>query len=124
MVSFPLDEKTLNPLKHKHSQSQTAHKGTLIDAESPVIHLIIFDGIIEELVGTTVIRTKDGSGLTRSDADGRRKMLTSKVFGSCTFDLRKVIGDFIKHICVTKTEFQNNATPFETYIAGRLMPLD
>ena len=41
MVSFPLDEKTLNPLKHKHSQSQTAHKETLIDAESPVIHLII-----------------------------------------------------------------------------------
>ena len=73
MVSFPLDEKTLNLLKHKHSQSQTAHKETLINAESPLIHLIIFDGINEELVGTTVIRTKDGSGLTRLDADGGEK---------------------------------------------------
>ena len=121
MVSFPLDEKTLSPLKHKHSQSQTAYKETLINAESPLIHLIIFDGINKELVGTTVIRNKGGSGLTRLDADGWRKMLTSKVFGSCTFDPRKVIGDFIKHICVNKTEFQNNATP---YIAGRLVPLD
>ena len=51
-------------------------------------------------------------------------MLTKKVFGNCIFHLRKVIADFIKHICINETNFQNNATPFETYIAGRLVPLD
>ena len=88
---LPLDEKTLNSLKHKHPQSQLAYEETLINGEPPIIHPIIFDGINEELVGTTAIRTKSGSGLTGLNADGRRKILTSKVFGSCTFDLRKVI---------------------------------
>ena len=51
-------------------------------------------------------------------------MLTSKVFGSCTSDLRKAIVDFIKHICINEIEFQNNTTSLETFIASRPVPLD
>ena len=54
------------------------------------------------------IRTKGGSGPSGLGADGWRKMLTSKVFGSCTSDLRKAIDDFIKYICINKIDFQNN----------------
>ena len=34
---LPLDEKTLNPLKHKHPQSRAAYEETLINGEPPVI---------------------------------------------------------------------------------------
>ena len=51
-------------------------------------------------------------------------MLTSKLFGSCTSDLRKAIADFIKHICIKEIEFQNNTASLETFIASRLVPLD
>ena len=51
------------------------------------------------------IRTNGGPGPSGLDADGWRKMLTSKVFGSCTFDLRKAVADFIKYIYINKIEF-------------------
>ena len=50
-------------------------------------------------------------------------MLTSKIFGSCTVDLRKAIAESIKHICINKIEFQNTAS-LQKFIAGRLAPLD
>ena len=121
---LPLNEKTLNLLKHKHPQSQAAYKETLINGETLAIQPILFDGINEKLVGTTAIRTKGGSGLTGLHADGRKKLLIQKVFGSCTFDLRKVIANFIKHICINETEFQSNARPLETYVASILVPPD
>ena len=64
------------------------------------MHPIIFGDINEELVRKAAIRTKGGSSLSGLDANGPRKMLTSKVFGICTSDLRKAIADFIKHICI------------------------
>ena len=81
-----VDENILNSLKQKHPQSQTAYEETLINGERPVIHLIIFDDINEELARKAAIRTKGESGPSGLDADGWRKMLTSKVFGSCTSD--------------------------------------
>lgn len=51
-------------------------------------------------------------------------MLSSKVFGSCTSNIRIVIDDVIEHICINEMEFQNNKTSFETYIGGGIVPLD
>ena len=65
-------------------------------------------------------RTKGGTGPSGLDDDGWRKMLTSKVFGSSTSDLRKAIADFIKYICINEIEFQNNTTSLETFAASRL----
>ena len=51
-------------------------------------------------------------------------MLTSKVFGSCTCDLRKAIADFIKYICINEIEFQNNATSLGIFLASGLVLFD
>ena len=90
----------------------------------PVIHHVIFDDINEELVQKAAIRAKGASDPLGIDADRRRKMLTSNVFGSCTYDLRKVIANFIKHIFISEIEFQNNTTSLERFISSRLVPLD
>ena len=78
----------------------------------------------EESVRKAAIRTIGGSGPSRLDADGWKKMLTAKVFGSYTCDLRKAIADFIKCICINELEFQNNTMSLKTYIASRLVYLD
>ena len=78
--------------------------------EPPAIHPIIFDNTNEQLVRKAVIRTKGRSSLLGLDVDGWRKMLTSKVFGSCTSDLRKAIADFIKNICINEIEFWRSAS--------------
>ena len=44
--TFPLDEKTFNALKKLHAQSQPAYEETIINGEPPVIHVIIFDDIM------------------------------------------------------------------------------
>ena len=119
-----VDEKTFISLKQRHPQSQPAYEEILITGEPTVIHPVIFGYRNEELVKKAAIRTKGGSSLSRLNADEWRKMLTSKVFCSCTSDLRKAIADFIKHICVNEIKFQNNTTSLETYIASRLVPLD
>ena len=118
---FPLDEKTHNSLKQKHPQSKPPCGETFINGEPPVIDHIIFDDINEGLVRKAAIRTKGGSGPSGLDADGCRKMLISKVFGGSTANLRKVIADFIKYICINEIEFQNNTASLETFIASRLV---
>ena len=121
---LPLDEKKHNTLKQKYPQSKRTYEKTIINGELPVIHRIIFDDINEELVRKVAVRTKGGSGLSGLDTDRWRKILTSKVFGSCTSNLRKANADFIKHIYINKIEFQSNTTSLETFIASRLVPLD
>ena len=59
------------------------------------------------------ISEKSSGQNQRLDAGGWRKMLTSKVFGSCTSDVRKAIAEFIKH-----------TASLQKFIAGRLAPLD
>ena len=74
---LPVDEKTLNSLGQKHLLSQPAYEETLTNGKpcKPVIHLIIFDNINEELVKKAAVRTKDVSRPSGLDADWRRKIL-------------------------------------------------
>ena len=96
-----LVEETLNSVKQEHPQSQTAYEEPLINGKPPPIHPFIFDDINKELVRKAAKkRTEDGSSPSGLDTDEWRKMLSLKVFGSCTSDLPKAIADFIKHICI------------------------
>ena len=69
------------------------------------------------------IRTKGQSGPSGLDTIRWRRMLISKVFESWTSDLHIASANFIKHICINETEFQNGTTSLETFIASRLVPL-
>ena len=121
---LPLDEKTLYSLKQKHPQSKPACEEALINDKPPVIHPIIFDDMNEELVRKAVIKTKGRSSPSGLDADGWRKMLTSKVLGNYPSDLCKAIADFIKFICINEIEVQKNTTSLDSFIASRLVLLD
>ena len=64
-----LDEKTFPSLKQKHPQSQSAYEETLINVEPPVLTLISFVDINEELVRKAAIRTKSRSNPSGLDTD-------------------------------------------------------
>ena len=68
-------------------------------------------------------RTEPPSGL---DADGWRKVLASKSYGTINADLRRAFANFIKKICTEKlpVDTTKNETPFEAFWACRLIPLD
>ena len=72
---------------------------------------------------TNGILLLDGSGPSGLDADGWRKMLTLKVFGSCTSNLCKAIAGSIKYNCTNEIKFQNNITSLKTFIDSRLAPI-
>ena len=65
--------------------------------------------------------TKGGSGPSGLDADGWRKILTSRSFGTVSSKLRKTFALFVKSLCVEEIK---NAESLESFIVCRLIPLD
>ena len=60
-----------------------------------------------------LIRTRGGSIPSGLDADRQREMITSKAFGSYTFNLLKVITDFIKGRLSSLRQFQETESPLK-----------
>ena len=65
--------------------------------------------------------TKGGSGPSGLDADGWRRILTSRAFWTATLDLRRTLAQLIKNLCVEELE---SPTSFESFLACRPIPLD
>ena len=65
--------------------------------------------------------TKGGSGPSGLDADGWRRILTSRVFGTSSTDLRKTFAQLIKRICIEELE---TTTSLEAFTACRIIPSD
>ena len=64
---------------------------------------------------------KGGSGPSGLDANGWRRILTSRAFGTATLDLRKTCAQLIKKLCVEELE---SPPSLESFVACRLIPLD
>lgn len=71
----------------------------------------------------TIFKPKGGSGPSRLDADGWRKMLTANIFGNCTIDPHKVLTDSSKHICLNEAEMKDNKSSLESFSAHIPIPL-
>ena len=64
--------------------------------------------------------TKGGSRPPGLDADGWRRMLTSREFRTSSTDLCKTFAQLIKELCIEELE---SATSLEAFRACRLIPL-
>ena len=71
------------------------------------------------------LKIKGGSGLSGLYADGQRKVLVSKGYGTINADLRKEFVNVIKEICTEKlpVDTTKNETPLEVFLASRFIPL-
>ena len=75
----------------------------------------------ESLIVKSAMLTKGGSGPSSLDADGWRKILISRSFGTVSSELRKTFALFVKSLCVEEIKI---AESLESFIACRLIALD
>ena len=88
---LPLNETKLELLRQKHPKASPATESVLLTEDVEKVHLIKFENITEESVRKTALKTKVGSSLSAMDAEGLRRILTSKQFGNSSSELCKAI---------------------------------
>ena len=103
MNILTLTEETLSQLEIKPSNNRDASDHVFLNGSIKEIHPIVFEAIEEELVLRAASITKGGSGLSVLDADDGRRMLNSNSFGTASSDIRKSIADFIKKLCIKRS---------------------
>ena len=92
----PLDDKTLILLKQKHPASNELNEEVLLRGEKPSVHSVVFEDIDDNMVKEATLKTKGGSCPSGLDADGWRKILVAKSYGTINADLRRVFANVIK----------------------------
>ena len=111
-----LAEETFEMLLEKHRK---ASNGILIEEDVQNVHPVIYDSIDSKMVRDAIIKTSGFAGPSGLDADGWRRSLMSRNFGTSGENLRKTIGD------MTKRLRQDNTVKYlEAFLACRLIPLD
>ena len=118
---LPLTDATLQLLKQKHPECGEPPPEVPIEGPIRKIHPVVYDDIDGSLILKAATLTKGGSGPSGLDADGWRRILTSRVFGTSSTDLRKTFAQLIKRICIEELE---TTTSLEAFTACRLIPLD
>ena len=120
---LPLIDATLQLLKQKHPESTEPPPEVLMEGPVRKIHPEAYDNTDESLILKAAMLTKGRSGPSGLDADGWRRMLTSREFGTSSTDLclRKTFAQLIKKLCI---EELGTTTSFEAFTACILIPLD
>ena len=93
----------------------------IIQGPTRTIHPVTYDGMDEPVIMKASMLIKGGSGPSGRDADGWRRILTSRGFGTATLDLPKTFAQLIKKLCVEQLE---SPSCLESFVACRLIPLD
>ena len=123
---LPLDDRVLNVLKQKHPTSSELKEEVLLRGENSSVHPVVFEDVDKNMVKETTLKTKEGSGPSGLDADGWRKILVSKSYGTINSDLIRAFANVIKKICIEKlpVDTTKDETPLEAFLACRLTLLD
>ena len=118
---LPLNDKTLKMLIQKHPEGNEPPQEVLLQRPVRPVHPIVYEDMDESLILKAAMLTNGGSGASGLDADGWRKILTSRSFGTASSDLHKTFALFVKRLCLEKIK---NAESLESFITCRLISLD
>ena len=113
---LPLNKKTLEQLKQKHTQRRDANPEIMLPDKPEEIHPIKFDSIDAENVRKAALKTRGGAEL---DADGWKRIFTSNQFVDNTGDLCKTFGEVIKKLCTV----ENQSKIFRSFSCESVDPL-
>ena len=117
---LPLTRQTLNQLQLKHTEEKEASQEILPIDTPETIHPTKFESIDVEEIQKAAVKTQGGSGPSGIDADGWKRILTSKQFGKSSIDLYKAFAEAIKKI----RSIENLSVSLEAFVACPLIPLD
>ena len=118
-----LSNKTLEYLKQKRPDPKKSLPETLRQDPFRLIHPVAYDNISEYLILIiwTAILTKAGCEPSGLDANGWRRILTSRKFGNSSSNRRKAFANFMKKPCSKEPQFTHS---LEAFTANRLVPPD
>ena len=100
---LPPIEETFEVILEKYPKASEASNEILIEEEVQNVHPVIYDSIDSEMVRDAIKKTRDSAGPFGLDADGWRRILMSRNFGTSGEDLREAIADMTKPLCQDKT---------------------
>ena len=118
---LPLTDATLQLLKQKHPESREPPPDVLIEGTIRKIHPVVYDDIDESFILKAGMLTKGGLAPSVLDADGWRRISTSRVFRTSSTDLRKTLAQHIKRLFIEELE---TTTSLEAFTVCTLIPLD
>ena len=119
-----LTEETLKALSDLHPAAQEARDIALLEGEIPYFDPILFTNIDEQSIAKAALRTRGAAGPSGLDAEGWRRILVSKNYGTTGKDLRTALAKMTQNLCTRQipvTERPSNS--LEAYTANRLIPL-
>ena len=79
---LPLSDETIKGLKSKHPEPGRVADGSLLRGPIDDLPASFVEGINEQLIMKTALRTKGSAGPSRLDADVFRRILCSKSFAT------------------------------------------
>ena len=93
---LPLTKDNIALLREKHPNAALSSEDMLLYGPKQYSHPVLYDPIDSEMVYNVAVHMKGGSGPSGLDADGWRRILTSRVYGLAGEDLRKAIASFAR----------------------------
>ena len=126
---LPLSPETIKDLQEKHPNSSPIDESMLIEGELPFVDPEIFNNIDEDKIYRAALKTKEACGPSGLDADGWRRILASKHFGTVGSDFRSTLASFARTFCRREVEIimlsdSKQYSNIEAYTACRLIRLD
>ena len=118
--TLPLTATTVKLLKQKHPKSARTVEEFLLTGQPESIHQIKFENINVDAVRKTALKPKGGSGPSRMDADGSKRIVVSKQFAEGSADLCAIIANMIKKLCIEK----DLANTLEAFLFCRFIPIN
>ena len=119
-----LSDETINTLKKLHPDANPATEEILMTGELPFYDPVVFSNIDEDSIAKAALRTRGTAGPSGLDADGWRRILISKNFGTAGKDLRTAIAKMSRRLCTEEIIEPTSEISLEAYIACRLIPLN
>lgn len=111
----------LNELHIKHPEVSPVYDDLLIPGPIVLANEVIFDSIDESEILRVSLGTKGAAGVLGLDAEGKRRILGSKIFGNAATNLKGSTTRLTRIMCTI-----SNANPesLEASLFCRLIPLD
>ena len=118
---LPLTNRTIKILKRKHPKPNKPASELLFQRSTKPVYSIIYEGVDYFHIMKPLIFKAIGSGPFGLDADGWKKSLISRSFGTVSREFRKIFVLFVKRLF---WEYIRNKEHLESFDLCRLIPLE
>lgn len=104
-----LSQNTIDELMEKRPDARKTDPTLLVDGNPPFVDHVMFEDITEFIISEAALKTKGSNGPSGLDADGWRRILVLKNFGSPGQNFKRGFGE----ICKKNVHSRGRSTDYE-----------